>query len=373
MIPFNIPVIPEDTKSYIDKVFAAKKFSGDGEITKLCNKWLEENCGTRKALLTTSCTHALEISAILSDIKEGDEVIMPSFTFVSTANAFVLRGARIVFVDIRPGDMNIDENLIEQAITKRTKAIVPMHYGGVACNMDVIMDIATKYGLKVIEDAAQGLGAYYNGKPLGSIGDLGTVSFHDTKNIHCGEGGALFINNEAYVDRGEIIREKGTDRSKFMRGLIDKYTWRDIGSSYLPSEFNAGILYPQLLEVKSITAKRVNLWNLYQKILLPLAGVITLPEVPDGCTHNGHVFYIRCKDIEERSSLISFLKNKGISAVYHYIPLHSAPAGLNFGVFSGVDKYTTKESERLLRLPMYFDLSAGEVEFICEQIFKFYS
>ena len=375
MIPFNIPVLPASTQSYFEKVLGTRKFSGDGEFTKACNRILEEYCHTPKALLTTSCTHALEVSAILSEIREGDEVIMPSFTFVTTANAFVMRGATIVFVDITPGTMNMDASQIEKAITPKTRAIVPMHYGGVACDMETILSVAQKHQLRVVEDAAQGLGAFYKDKSLGSLGDFGTFSFHDTKNIHCGEGGALLINNQAFVERAEIIREKGTDRSRFVRGLVDKYTWRDIGSSYLPSEFNAAILYPQLLDIDGISQKRLSIWNQYNQALQPLAekGLIQLPVVPEGCRHNGHVFFIKCKDQEERNRLMAYLKSKEVFAVSHYVPLHSSPAGQKFGRFSGEDKYTTRESERLLRLPLYYDLSQDQAAEVTDHLFQFYA
>lgn len=330
--------------------------------------------GTSKALLTTSCTHATEMAALLCNIKPDDEVIMPSYTFVSTADAFVLRGAKAVFVDIRPDTMNIDENLIEEAITERTKAIVPVHYAGVSCEMDKIMEIAQKYNLKVVEDAAQGIMSTYKGKMLGTIGDFGCYSFHETKNYSMGEGGALLIKDASYAEEAEIIREKGTNRSKFFRGQIDKYTWVDAGSSYLPSELNAAYLWAQLESAEEINNNRINSWNCYYEnlALLKEEGYLELPYIPDGCIHNAHMFWIKAKDLEERTKLIAFLKSKGIGSVFHYIPLHSSPAGLRFGRFCGEDKYTTKESERLTRLPMYYGLEQHQVEYICEKIKEFY-
>lgn len=356
-------------KEYIEQAIEKKKICGDGEFTKKCNEWLENKTGTSKALLTTSCTHATEMTALLSDIKPGDEVIMPSYTFVSTADAFVLRGAKAVFVDIRPDTMNIDEKLIEEAITDKTKAIVPVHYAGVSCEMDTIMDIAKRHNLKVIEDAAQGVMSEYKGKALGTIGDYGCYSFHETKNYSMGEGGALLIRNPEDVERAEIIREKGTNRSKFFRGQIDKYTWVAAGSSYLPSELNAAYLYAQLEQADKIYQDRMNSWNRYYEMLSDLeqAGKIQLPVVPKECKHNAHMFYIKAKDLEERTALIDFLKANGVSSVFHYIPLHSAPAGMELGRFNGEDRYTTKESERLLRLPMYYGLG-DNVEYVAEKV-----
>lgn len=369
MISFNVPPYVGKEKEYIEQAIEKKKICGDGEFTKKCNEWLENKTGTSKALLTTSCTHATEMTALLSDIKPGDEVIMPSYTFVSTADAFVLRGAKAVFVDIRPDTMNIDEKLIEEAITDKTKAIVPVHYAGVSCEMDTIMDIAKRHNLKVIEDAAQGIMSEYKGKALGTIGDYGCYSFHETKNYSMGEGGALLIRNPEDVERAEIIREKGTNRSKFFRGQIDKYTWVAAGSSYLPSELNAAYLYAQLEQADKIYEDRMNSWNRYYEMLSDLeqAGKIQLPVVPKECKHNAHMFYIKAKDLEERTALIDFLKANGISSVFHYIPLHSAPAGMELGRFNGEDKYTTKESERLLRLPMYYGL-VDNVEYVAEKV-----
>ena len=335
---------------------------------------LEEKTGTAKCLMTTSCTHATELAAILADIKPGDEIIMPSYTFVSTANAFVLRGGVPVFVDIRPDTMNIDEKQIEAAITEKTKAIVPVHYAGVACEMDTIMDIAKRHNLLVIEDAAQGVMASYKGKALGSIGDYGCYSFHETKNYSMGEGGALLIRDREHVERAEIIREKGTDRSKYFRGQVDKYRWQEFGSSYLPSELNVAYLYAQLEMADQINEARLARWNEYYKLLTPLAqtGRIELPVVPEGCVHNAHMFYIKTADEHERQELINYLKERDILAVYHYVPLHSAPAGIKYGRFNGEDVYTTKESERLLRLPMYYGLTAEEAAFVADQVKEFY-
>lgn len=375
MIYFNIPPCAKDAVKYIKEAIDNHKISGDGEFTKKCNEWIEKRFSTPKALLTTSCTHALEMTALLCKIKEGDEVIMPSYTFVSTADAFVLRGATIVFVDIRPDTMNINENLIEEAITDRTKAIVPVHYAGVGCEMDKINELAKKYNLFVIEDAAQGMMSTYQGVPLGTIGDFGCYSFHETKNYSMGEGGALTIKNSDFALEAEIIREKGTNRSQFFRGQIDKYTWMDVGSSYLPSELNAAYLWAQLEIAEEINEVRLNRWHLYKYLLTDLeeAGVIELPFIPEHCVHNAHMFYIKTKDIVERTQLIDYLKNKGILSVFHYIPLHSSPAGIRFGRFSGKDIYTTKESERLLRLPMYYGIKNEEIEFITDMIKSFYA
>lgn len=374
MINFNVPPFVGTEMDFIKQAVDNKKICGDGEFTKKCNGWLEEKTGTAKALLTTSCTHATEMAALLCNIKEGDEVIMPSYTFVSTADAFVLRGATVVFVDINPKTMNIDENLIEAAITERTKAIVPVHYAGVSCEMDKIMAIAKKYNLIVIEDAAQGIMSTYKGKALGTIGDYGCYSFHETKNYSMGEGGAILIRDASKAEEAEILREKGTNRSKFFRGQIDKYTWVNYGSSYLPSDMNAAYLYAQLCDADKINNYRLNIWNNYYKGLKELedAGQIELPYVPDGCVHNAHMFYIKAKDLEERTALINFLKQNEIQAVFHYIPLHSAPAGQKFGRFSGEDVYTTKESERLMRLPLYYGLTENEVQYIISKIKEFY-
>ncbi len=360
MIPFNIPPYEGKEKEYIAQAIANHKICGDGEFTKKCSKWMEERFNAKKVLLTTSGTTALEMAALLCNVHQGDEVIMPSYTFCSTANAFVQRGCKIVFVDIRPDTLNINEKLIEQAITSKTKVIVAVHYAGIACEMDTIMGIAKKYDLKVVEDAAQGVMSTYKGKALGTIGDYGCYSFHETKNYSMGEGGAIVINNEKDIERAEIIREKGTNRSKFIRGQIDKYTWVDYGSSYLPSDLNAAYLWAQLEKADEINNNRLITWDIYYKGLLSLKGKIELPIVPKECKHNAHMFYIKCRNLKERTELIAYLKKNDISAVFHYIPLHSAPAGLEFGRFDGEDVYTTKESERLLRLPMWYGLKKAE-------------
>lgn len=374
MINFNVPPYTGKELDYISKAVENQKICGDGEYTKKCNAWIEEKTGTAKCLLTTSCTHATELAALLADIKPGDEVIMPAYTFVSTADAFVLRGATPVFVDIRPDTMNIDEKKIEDAITDKTRAIVPVHYAGVACEMDTIMEIAKRHHLAVIEDAAQGIMSSYKGKALGTFGDFGCFSFHETKNYSMGEGGALLIRDGKNIEEAEILREKGTNRSKFYRGQIDKYTWVNYGSSYLPSDMNAAYLYAQLEMADEINDARMACWNRYYENLSPLAetGRIELPHVPEGCVHNAHMFYIKTADIEERSRLIAYLKENGIMAVFHYIPLHTAPAGLRFGRFHGEDRYTTKESERLLRLPMYYRLTLSDVNYICDKVKDFY-
>ena len=373
-IPFNVPPYVGNEQDYINEAIKAYKICGDGEFTKKCNAWIEDKTSVKKALLTTSCSTALDMAAILSDLEPGDEVILPSFTFVSTANAFVLRGAKLVFVDIRPDTQNINEKLIEDAITDKTKVIAPVHYAGVGCEMDTIMDIAKRHGLIVVEDAAQGVMSTYKGKALGSIGDFGCYSLHETKNYSMGEGGALLIKDESKVDRAEIIREKGTDRSKFLRGAIDKYTWVDMGSSYLPSEMNAAYLWAQLEQAEKINENRLCSWNMYYELLKSLEdkGRIELPNIPSECEHNAHMFYIKTRDIEERTALAAHLKEHGVLAVFHYVPLHSAPAGLKFGRFHGDDIYTTNTFERLLRLPMYYGLKADEVQYICETIQNYY-
>lgn len=365
------PVVGTEIQ-YINECIQKKKLSGDGEFTARCNLWLQNKTGVTKALLTTSCTHATEMAALLCGIKEGDEVIMPSYTFVSTANAFVLRGARVKFVDIRPDTMNINENLIEDAITSKTKAIVPVHYAGVSCEMDTIMDIAKRNHLFVVEDAAQGIMSTYKGKALGSFGEFGCLSFHETKNMSMGEGGALLIRDKDMIEQAEIFREKGTNRSKFFRGEIDKYTWVDCGSSYLPSELNAAFLCAQLDSADEINNKRLKLWNLYYKRLEDLKGRIELPTIPKECRHNAHMFYIKAKDLEERTELISYLKRNDIGAVFHYIPLHVSPAGKRFGEFVGEERYTLKESERLLRLPLYYAMTEEELDYVCNHLIAFY-
>ncbi len=374
MINFNVPPYTGKEIEYIKQAVENQKICGDGPFTKKCNEWIEKKTGTTKCLLTPSCTQATELAALLADIKEGDEIIMPAYTFVSTADAFVLRGAKPVFVDIRPDTMNIDETKIEAAITDRTRAIVPVHYAGVACEMDTIMDIANRHHLFVIEDAAQGIMASYKGKALGAIGDFGCYSFHETKNLSMGEGGAILIKDAKYIEDAEIIREKGTNRSKYFRGQIDKYTWVNYGSSYLPSDMNAAYLWAQLELAQKITDVRLARWNQYNELLQPLKqrGILELPTVPEGCIHNAHMYYIKTKNIEERTRLIDFLKENGILAVFHYIPLHTAPAGIRFGEFRGEDVYTTKESERLLRLPMFYTLTEAEVEYIVGKVKEFY-
>lgn len=374
-IPFNKPPYTGKEIAYItEAVTKNRKICGDGPFTKMCDKWIEERTGAAKSLLTTSCTHATELAALLCDIGPGDEVIMPSYTFVSTANAFVLRGAKPVFVDIRPDTMNIDETLIEAAVNEKTKAIVPVHYAGIACEMDTIMDIAARHKLYVIEDAAQGVLSTYKGRALGTIGDFGCYSFHETKNYSMGEGGALLMKDPKFVEEAEILREKGTDRAKYYRGQVDKYTWVNLGSSYLPGDVNAAYLWAQLEMADEINEKRRSLFDLYDEQLAPLAerGLIECPQIPDGCVGNGHMYYIKVKDIEERTELIRFLEAHEIMAVFHYVPLHTAPAGKQFGTFFGEDRYTTKESERLLRLPMYYELTPEEVLEITGKVKEFY-
>ena len=374
-INFNVPPFTGKEFEYMRQAVDNEKICGDGPFTTQCSEWIEEQTGTSKCLLTTSCTHATELAALLADIKPGDEVIMPSYTFVSTANAFVLRGATAVFVDIRPDTMNMDEKKIEDAITARTKVIAPVHYAGVGCEMDTIMDIAGRHQLMVIEDAAQGIMASYKGKPLGTFGEYGCFSFHETKNFSMGEGGALLIRDEKDILRAEIFREKGTDRSQFFRGQVDKYRWQDFGSSYLPSDMNAAYLYAQLELAEEITKARIDRWEQYWELLTPLAqqGRIELPYIPKECVHNAHMFYIKTKDMEERSRLIAYLKEKEILSVFHYVPLHSAPAGKKYGRFHGEDVYTTKESERILRLPMFYRLTADETGYIADQVKAFYA
>jgi dTDP-4-amino-4,6-dideoxygalactose transaminase len=374
VIPFNKPPLTGNEEKYVLESMKSSKISGDGDFTTRCHKWFEEKFECKKVLLTTSCTHALEMAAILLDIQKGDEVIMSSYTFVSTANAFVLRGAKIVFVDIRPDTMNIDETKIEQAITDKTKVIVPVHYAGVACEMDAIIDIANSYNLFVVEDAAQGVMSSYKGKALGTIGHLGAFSFHETKNYtSAGEGGLLLINDDRFTDRAEIIREKGTNRSLFFRGMVDKYSWVDLGSSYLPSDMNAAFLWGQLEKADEINENRLSSWNTYYEGLKELEnrGVIELPTIPDYCIQNAHMFYIKVKNLEVRTKLLYYLKENNILSVFHYTPLHSAPAGLKFGRFNGTDDFTTADSERLLRLPMYFKINKN-IDLIINTIYLFY-
>lgn len=374
MISFNVPPYTGKEMEYMQQAVSAHKICGDGEFTKKCNSWIENKTGVTRALLTTSCTQALEMAAILTDIKPGDEVILPSFTFVSTANAFVMRGARLVFVDIRPDTKNIDEKLIEDAITDKTKAIVPVHYAGVSCEMDTILDIARRHNLTVVEDAAQGVMSTYKGRALGSMGDFGCFSFHETKNYSMGEGGAILIKDSTKAEEAEIIREKGTDRSRFLRGQVDKYSWVAMGSSYLPSDMNAAYLLAQLELAEEINRDRLASWAEYNEMLKPLeqAGIIRLPVIPEECCHNAHMFYIVTNSLEERGRLISFLKDNGIISVFHYVPLHSSRAGREYGRFHGEDKYTTEISNRLLRLPMYYEIGSDKISYICEKIHEFY-
>jgi dTDP-4-amino-4,6-dideoxygalactose transaminase len=372
-ISFNRPHLTGRELHYISEAHALGQLSGDGPFTKRCNVWLEQQTGCNKALLTNSCTAALDMAAILGDIAPGDEIIMPSYTFSSTANAFVLRGGLPVFVDIRPDTLNIDETKIEAAITPRTKAIVPVHYAGVSCEMDAIMAIADKYGLLVIEDAAQGIQSEYKDRPLGSIGHLGCLSFHETKNIISGEGGALLINDERFVERAEVVREKGTNRSEFFRGQVDKYTWVDVGSSYLPGEIVAAFLWAQMEDANKITQKRLTIWNTYRRALEGLAGkgVIRLPLVPPECKQNAHMFYVLFVDMERRTQAIDFLEQRGISTVFHYVPLHSSPAGVRFGRAHGDMTITDDASDRLLRLPLYYDMSEADVLRVIEALVSF--
>lgn len=374
MISFNIPPYVGKELEYVRQAVESHKICGDGQFTKKCSRWMEERFGAQKVLLTTSGTTALDMAALLCDIKPGDEVILPSFTFSSTATAFVLAGATLVFVDVRPDTMNIDETRIEAAITEKTRVIVPVHYAGVACEMDTIMAIARKHNLKVVEDAAQGVMSTYKGRPLGTIGDFGCFSFHETKNYSMGEGGALVINDPAYNERAEIMREKGTNRSRFLRGQVDKYTWVDFGDSYLPSDMNAAFLWAQLEKADDINNDRLTTWNTYHEAfrILKEAGKVELPTVPEDCVHNAHMYYLKCKDLEERTEFISYLKEHGVQAVFHYVPLHSAPAGLKFGRFDGADVYTTKESDRLVRLPMYYGMQDSDKNQVISTVKAFF-
>lgn len=376
MIPFNAPPVVGTELDYMQAAMGSGKLCGDGGFTRRCQQWLEQNFGSHKVLLTPSCTASLEMAALLLDIQPGDEVIMPSFTFVSTANAFVLRGAKAVFVDVRPDTMNIDETKIEAAITEKTRVIVPVHYAGVACEMDVIMALAKKYNLYVVEDAAQGVMSTYKGKALGSIGHIGCYSFHETKNYTAGgEGGATLINDPALIERAEIIREKGTNRSQFFRGQVDKYIWRDIGSSYLMSDLQAAYLWAQLEVSQEINQRRLALWNNYYSAFKGLAdkGRIALPIVPANCEHNAHMFYIKLSDVEDRTRFINYLKEAEIMAVFHYIPLHSCPAGEKFGEFHGEDRYTTKESDRLVRLPMFYNMTDVNQRTVINTILSYFA
>lgn len=376
MIPFNRPPYTGNEDRHVLAAMRGDKISGDGPYSRRCQDWFEQRLGCRKALLTPSCTQALEMAALLLDIQPGDEVIMPSYTFVSTANAFVLRGAKIVFVDIRPDTMNVDERLIEDAITTRTKAIVPVHYAGVACEMDTIMDIAARHGLFVVEDAAQAMLSTYKGRPLGTFGQLAAYSFHETKNFTSGgEGGLLIINDERFVKRAEIIREKGTNRSQFFRGMVDKYSWVDLGSSYLPSDLQAAYLWGQLEQASEIVANRMVTWNEYLSLLRPLveSQKIEVATVPAGCAHNAHMFYLKVMDLAQRTALLEHLKQDEILGVFHYVPLHSAEAGRKFSVFHGVDTYTTKESDRLVRLPIWYGMDPGVIRYIAASVIRFFT
>lgn len=376
MIPFNTPPCVGTELKYVREAIEINhKICGDGPFSHRCHQWIENNCDTQKALLTTSGTTALEMAALLCGIQPGDEVILPSFTFSSTATAFVLVGAQLVFVDIRPDTMNLDEKKIENAITERTRAIVPVHYAGVACEMDAIESIAIRHDLLIVEDAAQGVMSSYKGKPLGSIGDFGCFSFHETKNYSMGEGGALLIRDSKNNDRAEIIREKGTNRQRFLRGQVDKYTWEDYGSSYLPSDMNAAYLWAQLERSDDINNSRLAIWDRYYTSFQDLKdrGLIELPVIPEGCTHNAHMFYLKCADLQERTAFISFLKDKGVSSAFHYVPLHSSPAGKRFGRFSGEDEFTTRESNRLVRLPMYYGLTEEDQNQVIKVVHDFYA
>lgn len=373
-IPFNKPSVTQASRYALEQVMSSEQMSGDGPYTKNCHEWFETKLSITKPLMTTSCTHALEMSAILAEIQPNDEVIMPSYTFVSTANAFVLRGAIPVFIDIRPDTMNMDEKRIEDAITEKTRAIVPVHYAGVGCEMDTILALADKYSLLVIEDAAQGVLARYKGQWLGAIGHMGCYSFHETKNFHCGEGGLLCLNDSQFFDRAEIIREKGTNRKQFFRGQVDKYSWVDVGSSYLPSELNAAFLYGQLQDSQQIMQDRMTSWQHYYENFKPLmvSGNLELPHIPNECEHNAHMFYFKCESLDVRNKLINHLKEQGIMAVFHYVPLHTSHAGLKFGRFHGEDLYTTRESERLVRLPLYYGMEATELQTVVKAVFSFF-
>ncbi len=375
MIDFNIPPHTGAEEQYIQEAIEKRKLCGDGMFTRRCSEWMEQTLAVRHALLTTSCTHALEMAAVLTNIGTGDEVIMPSYTFVSTANAFVQRGAHIVFTDIRPDTMNLDERLVEDAVTPRTKVILPVHYAGVACDMDPLLDIARRYHLKVVEDAAQGIFSYYKGKALGSIGDYGCLSFHETKNLTMGEGGALLLQEDESLKKAEIIREKGTNRSQFFRGQIDKYTWVDYGSSYLPSELNAAYLWGQFTMFQEIQQDRMETWEFYHQAFQELeqAGYAARPVIPSYARHNAHMYYLKLEDLDTRTRFISYLKERGVMAVFHYIPLHSSPAGRKFGRFHGEDKYTTRESERLVRLPLFYGMGQESREKVVQTVKDFFT
>lgn len=375
MIHFNVPPFIGTEFEYMKQAVANHKICGDGPFTKKCDEWLEKRFDAKKVMLTTSGSSALDMAALLCGIKTGDEVILPSFTFSSTANAFVLAGAKLVFVDIRPDTMNIDETKIEAAVTEKTKVICPVHYAGVACEMDVIMDIAKRHNIKVVEDAAQGVMSTYKGKALGTIGDFGCYSFHETKNYSMGEGGAIVINNENYIEKAEILREKGTNRSQFFRGQVAKYNWVDFGDSYLQSDLNAAYLWAQLEQADKINNNRLKTWNTYYNALKPLAdkGVLELPVVPEDCIHNGHMFYIKCKDLKTRQAFIEYMRKNDILCVFHYVPLHTAPAGKKFGRFCGVDEHTTYDSDRLVRLPLYYDIDKNDLKKVIEKTLEFFN
>lgn len=373
MIDFNRPPIVGTEQTYFQQALESGKLCGDGAFTRKTSEWFEQKFQVRYCYLTTSCTSSLEMASWLCDLQPGDEVIMPSYTFVSTADAFVLRGAKIVYVDVDPRTMNMDPDLVEAAVTDRTRVIVPVHYAGVGCDMDRIMAIAKKHRLKVVEDAAQGVNAFYKGRALGTIGDYGCYSFHETKNYSMGEGGALVFNRDEDQERAEIVREKGTNRSKFFRGQIDKYTWVGYGSSYLPSELNVAYLWAQLRQFDQIQEKRLAIWNYYQETLRPLAdaGFIEQPYIPDYAAHNAHMYYLKVKNLETRTDLIRYMKEKGVLCVFHYIPLHTSEAGQKFGRFFGEDKYTTKESERLMRLPLFYNLSEQDMEYVAKCLLEY--
>lgn len=374
-VPFNRPCLTGQEASYVLEALQSSQLSGDGPFSRRCQDWLKSKLDVSAAYLTPSCTHALEMAAILLDIQPGDEVIMPSYTFVSTANAFALRGARIVFVDIRPDTLNLDVGLLEAAITSRTRALVPVHYAGVACELEPLMELAKAYGLYVVEDAAQGLMSQYQNRYLGSWGHLAAFSFHETKNLTSGgEGGALIVNASEFQARAEIIREKGTNRSQFFRGMVDKYSWVDLGSSYLPSELQAAYLWAQLTQAEEITQARLQVWQTYADAFAPLmrSDRVEMPEPPADCLHNGHIFYLKVRDLEERSAFLAYLKQQGVQAVFHYVPLHSAPAGKELGHFSGQDKFTTRESERLIRLPLYYGISEVEIRHVIQAVYQFF-
>lgn len=375
MIHFNIPPFTGKEIDYMKEAVKNHKICGDGPFTKKCDKWMEDRFNAKKVLLTTSGSTALDMAALLCDLQPGDEVILPSFTFSSTANSFVLAGAKLVFVDIRPDTMNIDENKIEEAITDKTRVICPVHYAGVACEMDKIMEIAKKYNLMVVEDAAQGVMSTYKGRALGTIGDFGCYSFHETKNYSAGEGGAILINNADYIEKAEILREKGTNRAQFFRGQVAKYNWVDFGDSYLQSDLNAAYLWAQLETADEINDNRLETWKTYYEAFKPLKdkGVIELPTIPKDCVHNAHMFYIKTKDLDTRQEYIKFMKENDILCVFHYVPLHSAPAGLKFGRFNGIDEHTTSDSDRLVRLPMYYNIAKEDLDKVIEKTIEFFT